>query len=233
MSFKRILIVFVLISSFYSCINTVDGDGNVVKEERTVTSFTKIDISGGFEVLINQGSQEKLELEVDENLLELIKTEAKNNTLFIKSDKSIGKAKSLKLYITVVNVDDIEVSGAVELTNKGTLEGENLEIEVSGAGDVNLKLDVEELKMDMSGASETTLSGKAHHFEIELSGAGELDAEKLKSRNVIIDISGAGSAIVNAKKTLNVEVSGAGSVKYKGNPKITKDISGAGSVKKL
>ena len=30
----------------------------------------------GFEVLINQGSQEKLELEVDENLLELIKTEA-------------------------------------------------------------------------------------------------------------------------------------------------------------
>lgn len=233
MSFKRIFLVFVLFSSLYSCINTIDGNGNVIKQERTVTSFNKIDISGGFEVLINQGKEEKLELEVDENLLELIKTETKNNTLIIKSDKSIGKAKSLKLYITVVDIKDIDVSGAVELTNKGTFEGENLEIDVSGAGDIDLKLEVEELKMKMSGASETNLAGKAHHFEIEISGAGELNAEKLKSRNVIVDISGAGSATVNAKKTLNVIVSGAGSVKYKGNPKITKKVSGAGSIKKL
>ncbi len=233
MSFKRVFVLFVLVFSLYSCINSIDGNGNVVKEERTVTSFSKIDISGGFEVLINQGKEEKLELEVDENLLELIKTETKNNTLIIKSDKSIGKAKSLKLYISVVNLEDIDVSGAVELKNKGTFEGENLEIDVSGAADIDLKVDLEDLSMDMSGASETTLSGTANHFEIELSGAGELEAEKLKTRNAIVEISGAGSAVVHAKKTLRVEVSGAGSVKYKGNPKVTKDISGAGSVKKL
>lgn len=233
MSFKRVFLIFVLVSSLYSCINSVDGNGKIVKEERTVTSFKKIDILGGFEVILNQGKEEKLELEVDENLLELIKTETKNNTLIIKSDKSIGKAKSLKLYITVVDLEDIDVSGAVELSNKGTFEGENLEIDVSGAGDVDLKVDLEDLSMDMSGASETTLSGKANHFEIELSGAGELNAEKLQTRNTIIEISGAGSAVVHAKNTLRVEVSGAGSVKYKGNPKITKDISGAGSVKRL
>lgn len=233
MTFKRIFIVFVLSTLLFSCISSIDGNGNVIKEERTVTSFNKIDISGGFEVILNQGKEEKLELEVDENLLELITTETKNNNLIIKSDKSIGDAKSLKLYITVVNLEDIDVSGAVELTNKGTFEGEILEIGVSGAGDIDLKLEVEELKMDMSGASETNLAGKAHHFEIEISGAGELNAEKLKTRNAIIDISGAGSAIVHAKKTLNIEVSGAGSVKYKGNPKVSKDISGAGSVKKL
>lgn len=85
----------------------------------------------------------------------------------------------------------------------------------------------------MSGASETTLSGKADNFEIELSGAGELDAKGLKSRNVIVDISGAGSAVVHAKKTLHVEISGAGSVKYKGNPEISKEISGAGSLESL
>ncbi|MCB0400497.1 MAG: DUF2807 domain-containing protein [Flavobacteriales bacterium] len=233
MSFIRFFFIVVLLSVITSCVNTIDGNGNVVREERTVTSFREIEISGGFEVLLNQGKEEKLELEVDENLLELIQTESKNNKLVIKSGKNIGKAKSLKLYITVVELEDMDVSGAVTLNNKGTFEGDHLSIEISGAADVDLKLDLEELSMDMSGASETTLAGKANHFEIELSGAGELNAEKLKTRNAIIDISGAGSATVHAKKTLNVEVSGAGSVQYKGNPKVTKSISGAGSVKKL
>lgn len=233
MTFKRILPVIVTTFLLYSCLSTTDGNGNVIKEERDVSSFNRIDISGGFEVFINQGNEEKLEVEIDENLLELIETSTKDNTLIVKTKKSIGESKSQKLFITVVNIEDIDVSGAIELKNKGTLETENLEIEVSGAADINLKVDVENLDMDMSGASETTLSGKASNFEIDLSGAGELEADKLKSRNVIIDISGAGSAVVNAKKTLNVKVSGAGSVKYKGNPKITKDISGAGSVEKL
>lgn len=233
MQIKRIFLGLVIAFALNSCINTIDGNGDVTKEQRIVTSFNKIDISGAYEVLINQGNEEKLELEVDENLLEYIETEIKNNTLYVSSKKPIGKATSLKLYITVVDVEDIDVSGAIELKNKGTYETENLEIDVSGAADINLDVDVENLSMDMSGASETTLSGKATNFEIEISGAGELQAKKLKTRNNTIAISGAGSAVVYVKKTLNVSVSGAGSVKYKGSPKVKKDISGAGSVEKL
>jgi Putative auto-transporter adhesin, head GIN domain len=232
MQIKRIFLGIVIAFTLNSCINTIDGNGEVTKEQRAVSSFNKIEISGAYEVLINQGNEERLELEVDENLLEHIKTKVKNNTLHIKS-KKIGSATSLKLYITVVDVEDIDVSGAVELKNKGTYQAENLEIDVSGAADINLDVDVENLRMDMSGASETTLSGNANNFEIEISGAGELQAKKLKTRNAIVDISGAGSAIVHAKKTLKVEVSGAGSVKYKGSPKIEKEISGAGSVEKI
>ncbi|MDF1671905.1 MAG: DUF2807 domain-containing protein [Vicingaceae bacterium] len=233
MVFKRILFLIVLAFSFYSCVNSIDGDGNVTTEERSTDSFNKIDISGHFEVFINQGNTEKLEIEADYNLIELIETETKSNTLYIKSKKPIGNAESLKLYITVKNITDIDISGAVELNSKGTLDGENLEINISGAADINLGVDVISLTMDMSGASETTLRGKAENFDIELSGASDLQAEKLKTKHTSVDISGAGSAKVFAKKTLKVEVSGAGSVKYKGNPKITKVISGAGSVTKL
>ena len=233
MQIKRIFLGIVIAFALNSCINTIDGNGEVTKEQRAVSSFNKIDISGTFDVLINQGNEERLELEVDENLLEYIETEVKNNTLYISSKQSIGNATSLKLYITVVEVNDIDVSGAIKLRNKGTYQTENLEIEVSGAGDIKLDVDVENLSMDMSGASETKLSGSAKNFEIEISGAGDLQAKKLKTRNTTIDISGAGSAVVFAKKTLKVEVSGAGSVKYKGSPKIEKDISGAGSVEKL
>jgi hypothetical protein len=233
MQIKRIFLGLVIAFALNSCINTIAGNGEVTKEERSVSSFNKIDISGAFEVLINQGSEERLELEVDENLLEYIETETKNNTLYISSKESIGKTSSLKLYITVVDVNEIDLSGAIELKNKGTYKTANLEIEVSGAGDIKMDVDVENLTMDMSGASETTLSGSSKNFKIEISGAGDLQAKKMKTKNTTIDISGAGSAVVHAKKTLNVSVSGAGSVKYKGSPKIEKDISGAGSVEEL
>ena len=233
MQIKRIFLGLVIAFTLNSCINTIDGNGEVVSENRKVTSFNKIDISGGYEVLLNQGNSENLEIEADENLMELIETEVKNNTLYISSTKPIGDSESLKLYITTVNLEDIDVSGAIDLKNKGTFKSENLEIEVSGAADIDLDIEVENLTMDMSGASETTLSGSASNFDIELSGAGELQAKKLKTRNTSIDISGAGSAEVFAKKTLKVSVSGAGSVKYKGNPKVEEDISGAGSVQEL
>lgn len=233
MQIKRIFLGIVVALTLNSCINTIDGNGEVVNETRGVSSFDKIDISGGFEVLLNQGSEEKLELEIDKNLIDFIETKVKNNTLYISSKKPIGNAESLRIYITVVNVDEIEASGAIELKNKGTYKTDDLEIDISGAADVDLNLEVENLTMNMSGASETTLSGNANNFDIEISGAGDLDAKKLKTRNTTVDISGAGSAIVYAKKTLKIEVSGAGSVQYKGNPKIEKSISGAGSVTEI
>ena len=233
MLFKRILFLFVLSFLINSCVNSIDGNGNVINEIRDVDSFNKIDISGGYEVVINQGDKESLEIEIDENLLEYIKTEVKNNTLFISSEKSFGKAEAFKLYITAVNIKDIDVSGAIELSNKGIYTGKKLEIEVSGAGDINLDLVVDKLTMDLSGASETKLKGSATDFEINLSGASELDAEKFKTQHTVIDISGAGEATVFAKKTLEVEISGAGSVRFKGNPKVKKEISGAGSIKEL
>ena len=81
MTYQRILILFVLTFSLYSCVNTIDGDGNVVTEERNVNTFNKIDISGHFEVFIKQGKQENVEIETDQNLLQLIETETKKEVL--------------------------------------------------------------------------------------------------------------------------------------------------------
>ena len=233
MQIKRIFLGIVVALTLNSCLNTIDGNGDVKNETRAVSTFSKIDISGGFKVLLNQGNTEKLEIEVDENLIKLIETEVKGNTLYISSKKPIGNAKSLRVYITSVNVNEIKASGAIELKNKGIYHADNLDISISGAADIDLDLDVENLTMEMSGASETDLSGLANNVDIKISGAGDLDAKKLKTRNTSIDISGAGSAIVYAKKILNIEVSGAGSVKYKGNPKVKKNINGAGSVTEI
>jgi hypothetical protein len=233
MKIKQIFLGLVITFTLNSCVDSIDGNGDVVSEKRTVSSFNKISISGTYEVFLNNGTQERVEIEADENLLELIETKVINNTLWITSTHPIGNSESLILYITAVNLKKIDASGAIKLSNKGSFTSENLEIEVNGAADIELDVELENLTLKMSGASETTLIGKVDNFDVALSGAGELDALKLKTRNTTITISGAGSATVFAKKTLDISISGAGSVNYKGAPKVTKSIRGAGAIEQL
>lgn len=221
-----------VISSGCMFIEGVDGNGKVRKETREVTSFNKIDIGGAFEVYLKQGDNESLVIEADENLLELITTQVSGKTLKVCTEKNIRKSKKLNLYITFTDLENIDVSGAVEVKSQNTLKFDNLKIEGSGASDVELELIVDKLEGDFSGASEIELSGSADEFYLDMSGAGELDAYDFEANNVTLDISGAGSARIYAKENLKVRASGAASVKYKGNPRVDSRISGASSVKK-
>jgi len=225
-----ILITFIILTS---CFNTIDGNGTIVTETRDIDNFNEIDVAGAYELILVQGNKVALEVVADENLLEHIRTEVKNNTLFISNKESIRKSKSLKLFITVVDLKKIDASGAVNIHNKNILQAEYLDIDVSGAAELNLIVDLNDFELDLSGASETTLKGKTKNFDIDISGAGELNAKDFEVENAKIDLSGAASANVFVTKNLDVDIAGAGSVKYKGNPTIKKEVSGAGSIKQI
>ena len=238
MKIKTIGIVAVLlffISSFSSrcmLIDGVEGSGNVTTEKRDVSNFNGIDISNAFEVILKQGNNESLIIEADDNLMELIVTEVRGGVLKIYSEKNFRHPKSLKIFITFKEIDFIELSGAVELTNDGKLTFDKLEIDGSGASEIDLELEADELEIEFSGASEIDLKGKITDVEISISGASEISAYDLETDFMDIDISGAAEAKVFVNKKLNVEASGAASVRYKGNPSIDTDVSGASSVKR-
>jgi len=233
MQIKRIFLLLVIALSLNSCLDLVDGDGNVKIETRKVTFFDKIEVHGNFEVILNHADKEKFKMAVDENLIKFIDIKVVNNTLKISSREHFGNAKSLKLFITFSKIKAINLFGAVELENEGQINAENLFIKVHGAGNIDLNLLANNLKMDMSGASAVAVNGKVKTAHLKISGAGSLDAKHLKTTNCNVVISGVGSATVFAKETLKVAISGAGSVQYKGNPKIEQDIKGAGSIQKL
>ncbi len=208
------------------------GNGNVVKENRKISSFNAIEVSGAFEIYITQGSKESLVVEADENLMDLIITEVRGGKLKIYTEKSIKKAKELNIYLTFVNIDDIDISGAVELKSENKLKFDDLKIESSGASEIELELTVNAMEIETSGASEISLRGKANIVNLSSSGASEMKALDLETATFSIDISGAGEAKVFVNERLNVDVSGAASVRYKGDPKVSSSISGAGSVKR-
>jgi len=222
-------IVIVLILN--SCGPHVKGNGTVTKEKHKIGNKTNIDISGQFIVYIKQGKNSELVIETDENLHEYIDVSLEKNTIKVNTAAYIVESEELNIYLTMPDVDNINLSGAVQLETEGKIKTDYLTIDASGATEIQLNVNVKRLNLEISGASESVLSGKAENVEIEARGACEIEAFKLSAKNMFIDISGAGSADVNAKKILDIEISGAGEIRYKGTPKITQDISGSGSIK--
>ena len=230
------LILAILLSFQSGCtfaFNGVKGDGNVVKQERTIGSFNEIEVGGAFRVFLSQGNEEKLIVEADENLLDIITTEVRGNTLEISTNKDIRNYDALNIYLTFKEIEELDISGACKLSADNKLRFDDLDLECSGASNVELKFSANNLDMDFSGASDVELYGSADKVELEVSGASNLDAFEFETNYFDIDVSGASHAKIFVKEELSAEVSGAASLKYKGSPVITNhDVSGAGSMKK-
>jgi hypothetical protein len=210
------------------------GSGNVIREERKVSSFNGIDVSGAFDIMLIQGTTNSVIVEADDNLMKLIRTDVRDNILIIDNKRPISHSKSLKVFITFTDLKSIDLSGAVGIESQGKLNLADLVISGSGASEGKLDMDVQKLKIDCSGGSKLKLSGSAKDVDVDASGAVDLLAFDFPAETYKVSISGAGKADINVSKELNVDISGAASVHYKGNPvKNVQDISGAGSVKKV
>ncbi len=231
-SFSSLLIIFLILVSSCDLVGE-QGSGNVIRQERKVSSFTSLDVSGAFKVYLSQGATQSVIIEADDNLMEKIETEVTGGKLRIYNKRHIMNAKSLNVYITATEMNAIELSGAVDLQTQTRLTGSSFSLDVSGASDSKLELAVQKLDVSSSGGSNLQLIGTATEVKMDVSGAVDLHAFDLLTEKFFLNMSGAGEADINVKNELNADISGAATVRYKGNPaKLVEDISGAGSVRK-
>lgn len=208
------------------------GDGDVVKEDRSVSGFTSIEVSGAFTVYLYQGKSEALTVEADKNLMQYIVTEVNGDKLEIYTrKKTIQKFTKMNIYLTFEELEMIDISGAVAIIGEDKMSFDELAIDGSGASEILLNMDVSVFRADFSGASEIELSGEAKTAQFELSGASEIDAYDFIIEHCELDVSGASDARIHVTGNLEVDVSGAASVKYKGSPQLNSDVSGAGSLR--
>jgi Putative auto-transporter adhesin, head GIN domain/Outer membrane protein beta-barrel domain len=205
--------LFILISTGYISAQ--------VSEIRSLENFNKISISGNSKVYLTNGSPQEVRVET-KNKLNEVQTSVRNNSLHID-----GKPSSI--YITIPEINEINISGYGEVNAKNSFSGENMEISISGNGKVVSPLQMKSINVDISGFGKVKLSGSADNFKIGVSGNGTVSATELKVLNSDIDISGVAKAYVDVSDNLNMNVSGVGSVYYKTEPKkINREVSGIG-----
>jgi hypothetical protein len=215
----------------------VHGDGNIKTEDRPVSDFKNVDVSGAAKVLVSQGDHPSVKIEGDENLLQYMEVNQIGNKIEVREKPGFNLVPTtdLKVYVTAPVFNDIDASGACDIIGQTKISNpEDLAMHVSGAGDIRMEVDAPRLKAEVSGSGSIYLKGQTKDVYLDLTGAGHAYCFGLLSETTKVDISGAGSAEVYASVKLEAEVSGAGTVKYKGNATdVKQDVSGAGSVQKV
>lgn len=230
-----LLIMLIGIALLTSCghLRFKTGNGDIIMERFDVSDFDEIDVRGYYEVTLQPGAQEGVTIETDENLFDFIEVYVRRGRLIISSEESLKSDFGIKINVTYEQLETISSSGASVIKTDGTLTAQELKVDMSGAGMIEMDIESQVLDLVLSGAGMVKLSGVTDRQLLELSGAGSLDAYGLKSNECSVNLSGVGAAKVHVKDRLDATVSGIGGIKYRGNPKsVNKNVSGLGKVKR-
>ena len=212
----------------------IKGEGEVITQAITLEALKGINLAIAGNVILTQGSPQKIEMQGQKNILDNIKREVKNGVWGISFDKNVKEAKEVTIRITLATLEQIGLSGSGEITSTNTFTGlTSLDINMAGSGEVHLAYQAQKSEVNLSGSGEVELSGTSPQFEINMSGSGEVSAADLKTETCAVNISGSGDAKVHASNQLSSFISGSGDVQYTGSPSVNAKISGSGEVTKI
>lgn len=202
-----------------------------------VDFFSKVDVSGMFEVFITKGSECKVTVYSNkENELNDVVIKRNGNTLEVEMDKDllniVGlKGKKIQVMIEMPELEELNASGMNEIYLSG-ISSKKIVADISGVCSVKATgVQVTDLVVELSGASSMNIDGVCKELRAQVSGTAELQAFDLESKNVTVDCEGASSAEVNALSSLKADASGTSEVRYKGKPSLKYvNQSGVGKV---
>jgi hypothetical protein len=233
MTLRAAATLFLLAIVVSGC-TAIRGSGDVITIDVPIEDFSRLAVSHSFEVNVTVGDEPSLTLRVDDNLESSLDVGVTDGTLRIGlQPRTTVSNATLEADVTVTSLDAIEGSGAVNV-HVGTLTGSTLQLQLSGASEVDGAVDFESMTGEISGASNMSLSGRVATLDIEASGASDLSLLDLEVEVLVVNLSGASSAEVSVTDSIEASLSGASSLRYRGDPDVsTLDVSGASSIGKI
>ncbi|HZH99297.1 MAG TPA: head GIN domain-containing protein [Fimbriimonadaceae bacterium] len=189
----------------------VTGSGKSRTESRSVGSFSRVQHESAADVSVLVGPKAGVKITADDNILPLISTSVKNDTLVIKSSDSFKPKTKVRVEITTPSLTMAYLLGA------GNLKVDRLRARIFAA--------------KLGGAGNVNLNGTCDELRVELSGAGNVQAYNLQAQTVQAVLNGAGNIEVDPHRKLEAQIGGAGNITYKGSPQVDKVVNGAGTIR--
>lgn len=197
------------------------AQNKIIKQNRQVSSFTAINASGGWDVVVRQGDRQSVSIEVSEDILDRAVVEVKNGTLYVynkKGNSSFSLNKLLrshntvqKVYVTVTDLERIDASGGVDIRFDTPIKTGDFELELSGGTDLeNLRLECKLFKGQFSGGCDARISFiAAETVRADVSGGSDVDLYDISAQATVITASG-GCGIELSGKTDELTLNASG-----------------------
>jgi hypothetical protein len=215
-------------------LKSVEGDGNVIKKDRTVAdAFNSVSVDKDLDVIIIQGAKQSITVETDQNLQEHIKIEVKGNELKITSDANI-KADTKRITVVLANIESLSAASSATIKAESLVKSDKISLSSSSDGNIQLNLEVNNLECETSSGGHIEIAGRTEKLETQTSSGGNINAKTLKAKTVKANASSGGLITVNPSDYLSAEASSGAKIFYVTTPaKLKQEASSGGVVSQL
>jgi hypothetical protein len=202
----------------------VKGNGNIVSKTYPISSFLRLHIGVRGVVELIQSHEEKVEVDLDENLVEYFDVQNAGRTLFVTTEGKIRRGAFTKVVVRIYfrQFDHLVIwcdGGNVTCPTPITLNAP-LDVKVQSIGNTSLNLNVPQLKVAIHAQGDTTLMGDCGVVEIKNHSEGHLYARELFASEVKLNSAAQGNVEVFADKKISIRHAGEGYIHYYGNAQL-------------
>ena len=206
-------------------------------------SYTELQVEDAFDVTVSDDATQ-ITITAGENVMPNVVVEIVDNTLKIYlKGWHINRGADMTVILPYnPDLTSVDLSGASEFHSEYGLEGQKVEVELSGAADfycdvvadeidmeasgassINGNVTATDLDLELSGASNATLMGQVNKLDIELSGASDIKKTVEGGRYGLVcdqcegSMSGSCNAYIHCDGRICVDLSGASTLHYTGD----------------
>ena len=215
----------------------VDEQAETIASELQLEPYHSIELRGAARLCLNNGTQQSTMLKTNQITSLVyeggIKAEVRDSVLYLETSNQIPMEDvMIDFAITSPKVRKLTVYGAskIETAENQVLAQPDFVLDLNGAAQADLHLNVQHLTVEAKGASKLDLEGTAEQVTITIAGAGEVDAEELVTQVMHINCAGASKAEVNVTDELWAQAAGASFISYHGTPRIKQKMAVGGSI---
>ena len=210
-------------------------------QDRHLSGFSSIKLSASFDVYITQGNIGSVKVQAPANKQNAIKTSVNNGVLTITTDHNYsnsgdewGNDKQTRIYVVVKSINAIAVNGSGNVNFDKGLVAAQLNLSVTGSGDVKGRIDTKTLNAQIAGSGDVAIIGKATTVNVAISGSGDYRCKELITQHTAISLSGSGDAEVHADSRLDAVLNGSGDIRYTGAAtQVSTSKNGSGDIERI
>jgi len=210
--------------------STIDGDGIAGRDQRMVGTVNGLDVNGAIVVDVRVGPATSLVVEADSNLLPLIRTDVRGDTLNIYTDRSYRSRNPVHVIYTVPRLTDLRQNGSGRVSVEG-LSGAPLTLRRNGSGSVNLSGQVASLEAENNGSGSVDAGRlESASARLAMSGSGRMDIGQVRGDYAIVSLNGSGQMRVGGiVRSLTARANGSGHLDLARLASDQADLSSSGS----
>ena len=211
---KKHLIILSTLVLFAFCSCSKFAGEPVTKDFSISGAYNALEVEDAFNVTVSEEATQ-VTITAGENIMPNVVVETVDSTLkiYLKGwHTNLGKDMTV---ILPYNFDlrSVDLSDASEFHSEYGLEGNKIEVELSGASDFYCDIDADEVDIDLSGASNFNGDIFADEIEMDLTGSSNIKGY-VEALDLDLELSGASDATLEGQvDMLMINLSGASNIK--------------------